>query len=239
MRKQSLLLSVFAFAVLVFSCKKDKIIKPSSPSYNYFPTEQGKYVIYNVDSVVHSTNDNNNDDSVSTYHFQLKYVVDSSFNDLERKRRQVLAIYYRDSLNTTWTIRNVWSQLLTSSSAYRYEDNIPYHRLAFPINTTIRWDGNDMNTYDEEQYEYEDIHSSSEMSSMDFNHVTTTLQFDSTITILQVDDLNFIEKIYGKEAYAENVGMIYHQRDELSFNGVGQISSGTEYKMTVQDYGPR
>jgi hypothetical protein len=122
----------------------------------------------------------------------------------------------------------VYSQLLTSSAAYRYEDNVAYHKLAFPINSSIKWDGNDMNTEDEELYEYEELHTANTFNS---------LQFDSTITVLQRDDLYFIGSIYGKEIYAAGVGMIFHQRDELNFNGVGQVSSGTEYKMVVIDYG--
>src|SRR5438067_206237 len=126
MKKNALFLLAVALMVLFFSCSKDKILKPSSPSYNYFPTEQGKFVIYNVDSTVHRTDDGFSDDSVSHYHFQLKDVVDSSFYDLEGKKRQVLLQYYRDSLDTNWNLRNVWSQLLTTSAAYRYEDNVPY-----------------------------------------------------------------------------------------------------------------
>jgi hypothetical protein len=224
MRKYLFIL--FAF-VVIFSCKKDKKIIPSVPSYNYFPTQQGRFVVFDVDSVVHRTDDNDNDDSVSYYHFQIKDVIDSSYTDLEGKTRQVVVRYYSDSI-TTWTLRSVWSQLLTTSAAYRYEDNVAYHKLAFPINSSIEWNGNDKNTNDEEFYSYEDIHSSLSLNGNDF---------DSTITVLQIDELNFIERKYGKEIYAQNVGMIFHQRDELDFNGAGQVSSGTEYKMTVVDYG--
>jgi hypothetical protein len=74
---------------------------------------------------------------------------------------------------------------------------------------------------------------------MSFDSVTTTLQFDSTINVLQIDETLFIGRTYGVEIYAENVGLIYKERDELTYNGAQQISSGTEYKLTVMDYGPR
>jgi hypothetical protein len=231
---QVLFITLFAFAV---SCKKDKRMSPTSASYNYFPTEYGRYVIYNVDSIVHRTDDNNNDDSVSNYHFQLKDVIDSSFQDLEGRTRQVVLRYYKDSI-IDWTLRDVYSQLLTSSGAYKYEDNVTYHKLAFPINSSIRWDGNDQNTDEEELYQYEDIHTSTELTSLSYDAVVTNIQFDSTITVLQRDDVYFIGSVYGKEIYAENIGMIFHERDDLDFNGIGQVSSGTEYKMTAIDYGP-
>jgi hypothetical protein len=221
---------------LIYSCKKDKVGEPRPLSYHYFPTVQGTFVVYNVDSIVHRTDDNDNDDSVSEYHFKIKDVIDSSFTDLEGKTRQVVLRYYKDSI-TDWTLRSVWSQSLTTSAAYRYEDNVAYHKLAFPINSSIRWDGNDKNTEEEELYQYEDIHSAVSVTSVDYFSVSATLQFDSTITVLQRDDLYFIGSIYGKEIYAQGVGMIYHQRDELNFNGIGQVSTGTEYKMTAIDYG--
>jgi hypothetical protein len=228
-----------AFTVFIYSCKKDKRIIPVQASYHYFPTEYGKYVVYNVDSTVHRTDDQDNDDSISYFHFQLKYVIDSSFADLEGRTRQVVVCYYKDS-TMDWTLRNVFSQLLTSSGAYTYEDNITYHKLAFPISSSIKWDGNDQNTNDEELYQYEDIHTSSELSSMSYDSVVTNIQFDSTIIVLQRDDVYVIGSVYGKEIYAENVGMVYHERDELEFNtSLNVTSSGTEYKMTAIDYGPR
>lgn len=237
MKQLKFILSVVGILALFYSCKEDKITLPV-PSYNYFPTDYGRFVVYNADSIVHRTDDNNNDDSISYYHYQLKDVIDSTFPDLEGKKRQVILRYYKDSI-TDWTLRNVWSQLLSSSTAYRYEDNIAYHKLAFPISSSIKWNGNDMNTDVEELYSYQSIHSSSQVSSMSFDSVTTTLQFDSTINVLQIDETLFIGRTYGVEIYAENVGLIYKERDELTYNGAQQISSGTEYKLTVMDYGPR
>src|SRR3954469_17861716 len=104
MKKIALSLLALAMLVFYYSCKKDKVEDRVSPSYNYFPTEKGKYVEYNVDSIVHRTDDNNNDDSVSRNHFKLKDVIDSSFTDLEGKRRQIVLRYYSDSI-TSWTLR--------------------------------------------------------------------------------------------------------------------------------------
>jgi len=68
--KKGLVYFFFIYLSLFFlySCKKDKEI-PQLLSFNYFPTEQGSYVIYNVDSIVHGDNDNNTDDSVTIFTF--------------------------------------------------------------------------------------------------------------------------------------------------------------------------
>jgi len=64
--------------LLFFSCN-DKFENPSGENdavkfYRYFPLSTGKYVIYDVDSIVHETDDDNTNtpDSLKTYyHFQI------------------------------------------------------------------------------------------------------------------------------------------------------------------------
>lgn len=217
--------AILSFSMLS-SCGKETLEAPS-PSFNYFQTRQGKYVVFDVDSIVHSTDDNDNDDSVHYYHYQVKEIIDTPFTDGEGKQRQVVTRYYRNDSTEQWNFNIVWTQSLSSSSAYRWEDNIPYHKLSFPISSEIQWDGNDQNTLDEEMYHYSDIHSAKTYNSIDF---------DSTITVIQRDDNNFVEKVFGKEVYASGIGLIYKERDDLRKTS-GIVVSGTEFRMTVIDYG--
>ena len=211
---------------VISSCGKE-IIETTSPSYNYFPTEKGRYVIFDVDSIVHGTNDNDNDDSVYSYRYQVKEVIDTPFTDGEGKERQVVVRYYRADSTQEWSVNIVWSQSLSASNAYRWEDNVPYHKMSYPINYEIEWNGNDKNTLEEEMYHYTDIHASKSYNNLDF---------DSTLTIIQRDDDNFVEKIFGKEVFAAGIGLIYKERSNLRKTS-GIIVSGTEYKMVVNSYG--
>ena len=219
-----------AFAILAFSilssCGK-QTLEIDSPSLNYFPTQKGKYVIFDVDSIVHSTDDNENDDSVYYFHYQVKLVIDSSFTDGEGKERQVVVRYYRADTTEDWNVNIVWSQSLSSSGAYMCEDNVPFHKMSFPIDSQTEWNGNDKNTMEEEMYHYDDINSSRTLNS---------ISFDSTLTVIQRDDNNFVEKIYGKEIYASGIGMIYKERKDLRKTS-GIVVSGTEFKMIVSSYG--
>lgn len=214
--------------LLVSSCKKETIV-PASPSYNYFPVERGRWVEYNVDSIYHGENDNNNDDSVYTFHFQIREVIDSSFSNGQGQETQVLLRYKRQTSSENWTLINVWTQTLNLSGAYRTEDNVAYHKLAFPINSGISWNGNDANTEEEELYTYDSFHQSATVGG---------ISFDSTLTVIQRDEENFIESIYGEERYATGVGMIYKRRDDLGKRN-GVVVKGLEYKMTLYDFGPR
>jgi len=222
-----LLAAIIIIAISILSsCGKESLELPS-PSYNYFPTDLGRYVIYDVDSIVHSTDDNDNDDSVYYFHYQVKEVIDTPFIDGEGKERQVVVRYYRPDSTQAWSFNIVWSQTLSSTAAYRWEDNVPYHKMGFPISNEIQWNGNDKNTMNEEMYHYTDIHSSKSLNIFDF---------DSTITVIQRDDNNFVELIYGKEIYAAGIGMIFKERDDLRKSG-GMLVSGTEFKMTVNSFG--
>ena len=213
--------------VLFFSgCGKETIIIPAT-SFNYFPVEKGKWVEYIVDSTYHSENDNGNDDSVYSYHFEIREEIDSSYTDDSGRINQIIKRYRRYNPASSWSLTNIWTQSLSTSSAYRTEDNITYHKLSFPINSTIMWNGNDANTFDEELYYYDYFHEPA---------IYNSLSFDSTISIIQVDENNYVEKVYGREVYAAGVGLIFKERDELGkLNGIAV--KGLEYKMLVKDFG--
>jgi len=212
--------------ILYFSCKKEVII-PLSSSANYFPVEKGKYIVYDVDSVFHGENDNNTDDSVYASHFQMKEVIDDTYLDGERRPSQIIRQYRRDNDSMAWIQTGVCTQVRTATGAYKTVDNISYHKLSFPINDEVSWDGNDVNMLSEELYHYQDIHVSM---------VLNTLSFDSTVSVLQIDESNFIEKTYGLEIYANHIGMVYKERDELHKVN-DQVVSGVVLKMTVKSYG--
>lgn len=219
---------LFSFLVIISGCKKETII-PESPSFNYFPTEIGRWVEYDVDSIYHGENDNNNDDSVYTFHFQVREEIDSVYTNGEGQETQIVIRSKRNSSSEDWTFVSLWTQSLNLTGAYRTEDNVTYHKLAFPINSGISWDGNDRNTEEEEIFSYENFHKSLVLGGN---------SFDSTITVVQIDEENFIERIYGIEKYAAGVGLIFKQRDDLGKRN-GIVVKGLEYKMTVRDYGPR
>ena len=216
---------ILAFSILI-SCGKETLEVPS-PSFNYFPTEKGNFVIYNVDSVVHSDEDDNNDDSVYYFHYQVKEVVDSTFIDGEGDERQVLVRYYRKDTTDDWTINSVWTQYLNSTSAYRWEENIPYHKLSFPINSDVEWNQNDQNTLDPVYFQYEEIHASRTLNNM---------TFDSTIVVTDNAIPNFVEDISNKEIYAAGIGMIYKKNKDLRKTS-NQVVSGIELTMVVDSYG--
>jgi hypothetical protein len=221
------LFSVICLVALASSGCKKEAVSPSSPDMNYFPTQTGKWVEYSVDSIVHAENDNNNDDSVYSYHYYLREVVDHSFIDGEGQITQVIYRYKKDSLNHNWEIIGAWTEKLTAVGAFRTEDNVVFEKLAFPIRKNTEWNGNCMNTKDEQFYSYANLHQSL---------VLNNLTFDSTLSVVQFDDNNYIERRYGLEIFATGIGLVYKEDDQLE-KRVGIVVEGTEYRKQIIAFG--
>ena len=222
-------ISIFLFLVVLLflsGCQKETLITPQN-YYNYFPIEDGKWIEYTVDSIYHSENDNNNDDSIFSYHFEIREEIDSSFKDGSGRVNQIIKRYRREDALNPWSLTSVWTQMLSSGIAYRTEENITYHKLSFPINSTVTWNGNDANTFDEEIYYYDSFHEPV---------VINSLTFDSTISVIQINENNYVQKMYGIEIYAAGVGLIYKVRDELGKRN-GVVVKGLEYRMIINAFG--
>ncbi|MCX6291883.1 MAG: hypothetical protein NT126_08975 [Bacteroidetes bacterium] len=224
--------SVAILTLLFFSCKKDHVESPvASGYYGYFPLEQDSWVVYDVDSVVHLTDDdltNRPDTSIAVYHFQIKEIIDSGFMDGEGNQAFRISRYKRMNDTLPWDFQVEWTAKLTATSAQRVEDNIRYVKLSFPMNKKTSWNGNAYNNYVREDYSYDDIHVPSTIN---------TLYFDSTVTVLQLLDDNLIHRIYKAEKYANHVGLVYKQKDSLNINSIGQVTNGVEFKESILSFG--
>jgi hypothetical protein len=226
------LISLAAFSILFFSCKKEADLNSNNSNhYSYFPLENGSWVIYKVDSIVHNSDDdftNNPDTSISAYHFLIKEVIDSSFVDGQGNTAYRVSRYRRLNDTIPWEFQAVWVAVRTFNSAQRVEDNIRYLKLSFPVSLQSNWNGNAFNDFSAEDYAYTDIHVPSTFGS---------LSFDSTVTVLQLQDDNLIHRIFKQEVYANHVGLVYKQKDSLNINGIGQVTNGIEFREIIQSYG--
>ena len=223
--KSCLVILITSFSIFI-GCKKEAVL-PVSPTLNYFPDQKGIWIDYAVDSIYHADNDNNNDDSVYSYHYFVRELTDSTFIDGEGRTNRIIERFKRQTETDEWILTDVWTQVITTNGAYRTENNVTYQKLAFPINRATTWNGNAMNSLTEETYEYADLHQPYSVGSM---------AFDSTLSVIQANENNYIETIYGKEVYASGLGLIYKEREDLE-KRLGIVVKGLEFKMTMKNYG--
>ena len=229
-------LCIFAVCFL-FSCSDELGNDPGDTEaaslYRYFPLTRGSYVVYNVDSIIHDyadDNTNNPDSLIDTFRYEVKEVVDSDFIDGEGDTAWRISRYYREIGTSAWNFTSLWTAKRTAQSAQKVEENIRYVKLSFPVKLNKSWNGNQYNFLPEEDYSIDEMNVPLSLGGLDF---------DSSVTVLELEDYNLIHRIFKQEKYVYGIGLAYRQRDSLNINGLGYVTNGVEFRQSIIDYFPR
>lgn len=200
-------------AVLFQSCGDGTEADPIEFGYDYFPLEIGKYVEYDVDSVIYDISAGNNvvkrENSI-----QVREEVTDSFPDNEGRLVYRIERFERKNETEEWRVNDVWTAAVTDRQAERIEENLRFIKMVFPVsNNTNPWDGN---KYIDENlvisvagesvfifknwlYEYREIGVPLEVNG---------LNFDDVVEVYQAADSNFIEMRLSYEQYARGIGLV-------------------------------
>ncbi|MCH8904128.1 MAG: hypothetical protein IIA45_09470 [Bacteroidetes bacterium] len=235
---QALLVSgMLSLIVLISSCGKDEKVVLDF-KYDYFPVEIGDWVIYDVETRV--WDDIVGKDSKDVY--QIKELVESTFIDNAGRTTYRIERYKRTSVNNSWNLLNVWYSNKEKLTAERTEDNLRYLKLVFPPKLGVTWEGNkyiftgtnntvDLDYMKDWDYEYTEV---------DVPLTVGGLSFDSTLTVIQRDYANVIEKVSFEEKYALHVGLIFKETMHLKKQSVDimweDAPEGSTLLMTIFDY---
>ncbi|CAN5547069.1 hypothetical protein BH10BAC1_BH10BAC1_16860 [soil metagenome] len=201
---------VFIVAAGSVSCKKEKD-PPIDIGYNYFPDQVGKYVVYDVDSFYY---DNFNvPTTIDTFKFQIKEKIQSTYLDNQNRTTLRLERYIRYYSSTVpysalpWTLRDVWAENRTATTAEKVEENVRFIKLAFAVKQGQTWDGNAQNTLGSQTYSYQ---------FFDLPKTIAGISFDSVLQVNQLNNQSLISKQYAIEKYAKRTGLIYKQVIDVS-----------------------
>jgi hypothetical protein len=219
-----ILLLVFIISAL-YSCSKDNTTTPPNgdpAGYRYFPIDTGHWVTYNYDSIAIGLSGSD------TFNFQVMEYIQSTFLDNSGQLTERIERYIMVNDTSSWRILNVWTSNLHPNDAERVEDNVRFIKLAFPVVLGATWNGNAFNNiYPEWDYSY---------TSVDQPLTIGSLSFDSTLTVLQVNNNNLVQQQYGVEQYAKGVGMIYKEFKNDSINTITGAITGFDLKMTITSF---
>ena len=225
-------------SILLFSCAKKKV--PDSTALlglDYYPTTIGKYVIYNVDSILY----NSLTQTTVTVKYQIKEKITELFSDnegqealrLERYIKKYNAAKPYDSI--PWVIKEVWLINATNKSIQVVEGNVRYTKLIFPIQQNSSWNVNAKNTLGEWLYSYFVIDKAETIGSV---------KLDKVLTVKQKEYRTLISYQNYTEKYAKGVGLVYREITDILSNNVianvpveGRIEDGLIYKQTLVTYG--
>jgi hypothetical protein len=201
------MLLIGAACLAFVSCKKEQRQSPVYMGYDYFPNNVGHYVIYRCDSIIANPQISNIIPPFDTFHYQVKEVIDSLYLNNQGQLTQRIVRYKRTDSTIPWsnilTIQKVWTGTLLTTMATRLEDNNNYIKLIFPLKLGEQWNGNAMNTLAfPGSYQY---------TALNTPAIVNGVLFDSTLTVMQVNQSSFLGNQYYYEQYATGVGLIYRE----------------------------
>ena len=243
----SILFAVLAgMSLMLSSCYLEDTELPFI-GYDYYPTELGKYVDYQVDSVWQ-------DDQIGPIgsaeaHYFLRDLNESSFVDEEGRPAIRVERYSKQNAGAEFTrIKDVWYRTRTSKIAEQNEENAIFIKHNFPVKAGKSWDGNSKNILQTLQelyrqnsipevweYEYVNVHEP---------YTINGFTFDSTVTVLQLDrPAIFGLSVFAQEVYAMDIGLVHKRMDIFDIqqnpsNPTDKDTVGFTLEMVVTDYGP-
>ena len=207
-----LILAMPVFLSLQF-CKKQTEQLPLTPVGAYYPTQVGKYIVYQMDSTVFT----NFETTKEIHSYQVKDIMDAEITDNMGRPSFRVRRMIRDSAGI-----NPWTDIATLMvtplvSAIEYvENNLRYIKLKAPVKENYFWQGNSyINAEGPLDYlklwEYSYI-------NVDQPYYIDNTPVDNTVTVLHIDEStgdpllspnNIASKNYSMEVYAKDIGLIY------------------------------
>lgn len=208
-------------------CSEDEPVKGSDEEY--FPLHTGFYQVYDVEEKVYE-----NRQLTGVFGYELKTEVVDSFLNQEGDYTFVIHRSTRATANDLWQFREAWSARTNSYQAISTEGNISYVRISFPTANNKEWNGNILNSLEEDSYLVESVGKPYELS--------TNFLYDDALVIIQEDQLNALKRDQREEVYARNVGLIYKKSNVLNYCddtlcfGQQVIEDGVEYVQVLKEY---
>ena len=216
------LIFITAFILgILSSCGKKETEEPINMGYNFFPIERGVYNTYEVDSIV--WNDFTN--SIDTFSFNIKLIVDSQFIDNAGRTSYWWKKYVKTD-TTNFTFANNYTITKTDNRTETVIENIRYINLIFPMYAGAKWNSNSLNSDDATDAICDDI---------DFQQNILNHMYDSCASIIYKEEIDLVNELVHKEVYARNVGMIYKKQIHKVELISGLRGYSVEYKLS--DYG--
>ncbi|MBL6448833.1 hypothetical protein JMN32_21150 [Fulvivirga sp. 29W222] len=229
-RTFSLLLVVLL--MIFWACDTDTI-EPDEERLGttFFPLSVGSYSIYEVENIDYKITG-----EVITSHFQRKVAVVDSFENQAGTISYIVHYSQRDTEADPWEFSTAWTARKDGNQVVLIEDNIPYIKISFPIETGKTWNGNALNSLDSIEYKMDSLYSEYITPAQD--------TIENTLTVIQENDEDFVVDLNRKyEIYGLNIGLVYKEDVFLQFCtdtdclGQQQIEVGHEYRQYLTVYG--
>ncbi|TSJ48156.1 hypothetical protein [Fluviicola chungangensis] len=201
-------ITIAVSCLLVFltanSCKKNEEF---DMYYDYFPLNEGHYVIYSAHEVFVDQQVNLRD----TFDYFIKTVVGDTITDNSGRIARQFERYYSAAPNGPWMIHDIWTAIIDNGRAELVEENNRTIKLVFAPSEDDEWDMNAYNTLDPLNCYYSGIHEAYALGNN---------TFPSTVTVEQEEFNSYIDSRRKFEVYARGIGMVHkYFKDFIINNG--------------------
>jgi hypothetical protein len=226
MIKKTFLFSLLVCALLTAnSCKKDTIQLPDEFYREYFNDAVGSYIIYECDSIIYD----DFNQSIDTNSFLIKEYFQSTFVDNSGRNAIRVERWKKPADSLNWFLKDVWSLVKTDVQVEKVEEDVRFIKLVFPVRANLQWNTNSLNSLDARTVAYSKVHEA---------FSTDSLQFDSTITVENIDPANLVSEYRNTEVFAKNAGMIYKKFVDVKYIiPTNEIKSGLVFTMKAIEIG--
>ena len=220
---------VFSIALILNACGKRETFDSTtdtSAQHDYFPLESGKYVVYQVDSIIFDFSGGGIvRDSSRTL---VKEQIGDTLRDQTGQLLYTVERYERPDQSVPWSLKKIGTAGRTETQAFRTEDNLRFLKMVFPMDRRSEWDGNVwIDDSREIEIAGERIRPFSnwyyEVDSIDVPAVVNGFAFDSTLLITEADDNNIIERRLSRVRYAKHVGLVWREQWILDSQYCNQV----------------
>jgi len=195
---------------LLTACSKSEVEEfDLEAGYEYFPTEIGKFIEYQVDSIVYDPVEAV--DSSRT--FVREVVVDTLEDNLGMPLYRIER-FERKQDTLPWEIKRVYTIARSETQAFRTEENLRLIKMVFPVQTGRDWQStvfiqNDVVvTVRGESIEMFKSWESEILTEGEPETINGR-DFQEVATISHADSDNLLEKRFVLEKYAKDVGLVY------------------------------
>lgn len=211
--------------ILLSSCKKDQDTSIIW-GYEYFPINEGNYVVYDVVDIFHDVALVQHDTNI----YQIKEVIGEEVIDGEGESSQKLRRFVRSNDTLNWQLQDVWTIKRTLTNAEVVNENNRVIKMAFAISYDQYWDCNALNNADEQQCYYDNIYIPLSIGGIDY---------DSTVRVEHQNFTSFIDYQRSYEIFAPGIGSVYSVKKDLQIDNYDtlDIQKGSELFYTAVEFG--
>jgi hypothetical protein len=205
--------------LLCWACGDRQVLMPSSRAadqWAYFPLDIGRYVVWQVDSVVYdfAAGGGTVRDSSRTW---VRELVADTLRDNTGQLVYQIERSERNKLTSDWQITHIHTASRSANQAIYVEQNLRFLKLIFPMDRRSEWDGNVwIDVAREIEIAGERMRPFSnwayEVDSIDIPARVGAFSFDSTLVVTEADDNNIIERRLSRVRYAKNVGLVEREQ---------------------------